>query len=233
MNSVVPNFRATDKVILSGVADGPGCDAKTVVARLTASRSSARHRTLNIRNRQAHEVVPSVLGLRYTKTLEPYALPRALTVSVSDALGFAYATIKFLPYDKVHNVHPTVLSSAFPFVNISASGCPHHPSFLRTVHFISEDSASPTSMTPIPIKRDLFHTLQLLKFYRGFSTCLVGIFPYAGTGFLTWDNLHTATLVPISQDQRRPRATPLTDLGIGLAGTVPHSVLYFRSRAES
>jgi hypothetical protein len=44
------------------------------------------------------------------------------------------------------------------------------------------------------------HAIPLLKFYCGFSVSLVGIMPYssypAGTGFLTWDYLRAATLVP-------------------------------------
>lgn len=51
----------------------------------------------------------------------------------------------------------------------------------------------------MPIKRDLFATHLLLKFYYDFSVSLVAIVPYAGTRFLTSDYLRAATtLVPIS-----------------------------------
>ena len=80
----------------------------------------------------------------------------------------------------------------------------------------------------LPIKRDLFHAFPLLKFYRGFSVSLVGIVPYAGTAFLTWEYLRAATRpVSVSPDGRRPRATPLADMGIGaLAGAVAQTVSY-------
>lgn len=122
---------------------------------------------------------------------------------------------------------------AFHTIHSSASGCLERPSFLQTARFIySEGLATPTptstSTTMLPIKRDLFHAFPLLKFYRGFSVSLVGIVPYAGTAFLTWEYLRAATRpVSVSPDGRRPRATPLADMGIGaLAGAVAQTVSY-------
>ena len=111
---------------------------------------------------------------------------------------------------------------AFHTIHSSASGRPERPSCLRTAALIYSEGAPLNSSTT----RDLFHTFPLLKFYRGFTVSLVGIVPYAGTGFLTWDYLR-ATLVPIGPDGRRPRATPVADLGIGaLAGAVAQTVSY-------
>jgi solute carrier family 25 protein 16 len=161
---------------------------------------------------------------------------------------FPYAAIKFLAYDEVRNVRPTVFFSALPpnafaatnadsrarnkpapilswchiwcvgwssssegsaidqppprrhlrLFHLSpraaarAHGIPHHPQFrLRlsrtpilppnsALHLLRRRRAHIDDADPI--KRDLFHTLPLLKFYRGFSTSLVGIVPYAGPG---------------------------------------------------
>jgi hypothetical protein len=67
----------------------------------------------------------------------------------------------------------------------------------------SKGSAPPTSTTPILIKRDLFHALLLLKLYCSFSTSLVGIVPYAGTGFSSGT---TCTLRRSSQFQQTDAA---------------------------
>jgi solute carrier family 25 (mitochondrial carrier protein), member 16 len=123
---------------------------------------------------------------------------------------------------------------AFDTIHSSVSGKPVRPSCLRTARLIyAEGSPRPSlPITPVasvstaPIPRDLFHTFPLLKFYRGFTVSLAGIVPYAGTAFLTWGFLR-ATLVPAAPDGRRPRATPLADLGIGaLSGVLAQTVSY-------
>jgi solute carrier family 25 (mitochondrial carrier protein), member 16 len=122
---------------------------------------------------------------------------------------------------------------AFDTIHSSASGKPVRPSCLRTARIIYAEGPprlllppAPTSASTVPIPRDLFHTFPLLKFYRGFTVSLAGIVPYAGTAFLTWGYLR-ATLVPVGPDGRRPRATPLADLGIGaLSGALAQTVSY-------
>ena len=124
---------------------------------------------------------------------------------------------------------------AFDTIHSSASGKPVRPSCLRTARLIYTEgsprlslpsTSARTSASTAPIPRDLFHTFPLLKFYRGFTVSLAGIIPYAGTAFLTWGYLR-ATLVPVAPDGRRPRATPLADLGIGaLSGAIAQTVSY-------
>jgi len=122
---------------------------------------------------------------------------------------------------------------AFDTIHSSASGKPMRPSCLRTARLIYAEGlprlslpSAPTSASIAPIPRDLFHAFPLLKFYRGFTVSLAGIVPYAGTAFLTWGYLR-ATLVPVTPDGRRPRATPLADLGIGaLSGVLAQTVSY-------
>ncbi len=109
---------------------------------------------------------------------------------------------------------------AFDTIHSSASGKLVRPSCLRTARLIYAEGwprplpSAPPPASTVPIPRDLFHTFPFLKFYRGFTVSLAGIVPYAGTAFLTWGYLRAA-LVPVAPDGRRPRATPLADLGIG------------------
>ena len=115
---------------------------------------------------------------------------------------------------------------AFHTIHNTASGIPTRPSFLHTARFIySEGGGAQQQLSRSRATHDLFHRLPLLKFYRGFTVSLVGIVPYAGTAFLTWDYLR-ATLVPVSPDGRA-RATPMADLGIGaLSGALAQTVSY-------
>jgi len=167
---------------------------------------------------------------------------------------FPYAAVKFMAYDQVHDLlmptraqetnlrrfsagaisgaisvfftYPLELlrvRMAFDTIHSSASGKPVRPSCLRTARLIYAEGSPQPSATPIT--RELFHTLPLLKFYRGFTVSLVGIVPYAGTAFLTWGYLR-ATLVPIGLNGR-PRSTPLADLGFGaLSGALAQTVSY-------
>jgi hypothetical protein len=102
---------------------------------------------------------------------------------------------------------------AFHTTHGTTSGRSSLRPFLQTARFIySEGDDNDDDQA------QLFHTFILLKFYRGFPISLVGIVPYAGTGFVTWDYLPTATtLVPVSVslDGCHLRTTPLTDLSIG------------------
>lgn len=84
---------------------------------------------------------------------------------------------------------------AFHTIHSSTSGHPELPSSLQTACFIFSEGGAPPTLTTTPIKRNLFHAFPLLKFYCdfSFSVGLVGIVPYAGTGFLTWDYIRAAT----------------------------------------
>ena len=117
---------------------------------------------------------------------------------------------------------------AFHTIHNTASGIPTRPSFLHIARFIYSEGVggAQQQLSRSRATHDLFHTLPLLKFYRGFTVSLVGIVPYAGTAFLTWDYLR-ATLVPVSPDGHRARATPVADLGIGaLSGALAQTVSY-------
>jgi solute carrier family 25 protein 16 len=115
---------------------------------------------------------------------------------------------------------------AFDTIHSSASGKPVRPSCLRTARLIYAEGSPQLQRSVAPMTRELFHVCPLLKFYRGFSVSLAGIVPYAGTAFLTWGYLRSI-FIPVGPDGRRPRATPLADLGIGaLSGALAQTVSY-------
>jgi len=121
---------------------------------------------------------------------------------------------------------------AFDTIHSSASGKLVRPSCLRTARLIYAEGwprplpSAPPPASTVPIPRDLFHTFPFLKFYRGFTVSLAGIVPYASTASFTWGYLRAA-LVLVALDGRRPRATPLADLGIGaLSGVLAQTVSY-------
>jgi solute carrier family 25 protein 16 len=167
--------------------------------------------------------------------LFPVCVSHAFTNGIVSAAVVQHAH-RFLGAISVFFTYPLELlrvRMAFDTIHSSASGKPVRPSCLRTARLIYAEGpprlslpSAPTSASTAPIPRDLFHTFPLLKFYRGFTVSLVGIIPYAGTAFLTWGYLR-ATLVPVAPDGRRPRATPLADLGIGaLSGALAQTVSY-------
>ncbi|KAF8257178.1 mitochondrial carrier [Lactarius quietus] len=241
MSSDVPKFRAAEKLILSGIAGGvAGCVAKTVVSPLN------RVKILFQASNPEYQKYAGAGAFRAGAQIYKDSGTLGLFLGHSATL----LPIKFLAYDEArHFLMPTraqetnlrrfsagaisgawlvllCVRMAFHTIHSTASGYPARPSFLHTARFIYFEGAQLNPNPTTPIKRDLFHTLPLLKFYRGFTVSLVSIIPYAGTGFLTWDYLR-ATLVPISPDGRRPHVTPMADLNIGaLAGAVAQTVSY-------
>jgi len=252
MSSDAPKFRAADKVIRSGIAGGvAGCVAKTVVAPLDRVKILFQASNPEYQKYAGTWSGAFRAGAQIYKDSGTLGLFQGHSATLLRI--FPYAAIKFLAYDEVRNIlmpthaqetnlrrfsagaisgavsvfftYPLELlrvRMAFHTIHSSASGLPVRPSFLRTARLIYSEGAPLNSSTT----RDVFHTLPLLKFYRGFTVSLVGIVPYAGTAFLTWDYLR-ATLVPVGPDGRHPRATPVADLGIGaLAGAVAQTVSY-------
>ncbi|KAH7883217.1 mitochondrial carrier domain-containing protein [Phlebopus sp. FC_14] len=96
----------------------------------------------------------------------------------------------------------------------SDSSAQRRPSFLRAMSHIYHESASTTtSSSTTPTSRHIFERFPMLKFYRGFTVTMVGMVPYAGTAFLTWDFLR-AHFFPITDDQKK-RPHLVANLAIG------------------
>lgn len=74
-------------------------------------------------------------------------------------------------------------------------------------HIYAEGSATGTG------RKHYVDRFPVLKFYRGFTATMVGMIPYAGVSFLSWEYLR-ARFLPLDAAGRR-QSTPLSDLTIG------------------
>jgi solute carrier family 25 (mitochondrial carrier protein), member 16 len=136
---------------------------------------------------------------------------------------------------------------AYQTRDTSSSSTTAKPSFLTTFSKIYHESPQPlppptpppsTTATPpptlqTPLPPSLFNRFPLLKFYRGFSATTIGMIPYAGMSFLTWDFLRSHFLPPpptsisSSSSQAHLKPTPLFDLSIGaISGALAQTVSY-------
>ncbi|KAH7926364.1 mitochondrial carrier [Leucogyrophana mollusca] len=131
----------------------------------------------------------------------------------------------------------------------------HRPTFLSAMSHIYHESAVPSSSTASPSSssssapsssratppsstamtppsKHLFQRLPILKFYRGFTVTMVGMIPYAGTAFLTWDFLRayfypSHSRSPSSHTNTDLRPTPLANLAIGaVTGVLSQTASY-------
>lgn len=97
----------------------------------------------------------------------------------------------------------------------------------RTIYH--EHAAAPQSLphsptVSLPTTTPYFNRYPLLKFYRGFSVTIMGMIPYAGVSFLSWEYLRARYLHPKTD---RSAATPLADLAIGaVSGAVAQTASY-------
>jgi len=167
---------------------------------------------------------------------------------------FPYAAIKFMAYDQWRPMliptpdHETnfrrftagalagVTSVAFTYplelirvrmaFNSRATDKARRPSFIRASrHIYHEAAASPFPSSSSSARKQIFERLPILKFYRGFTVTVVGMIPYAGTGFLVWD-FSRAHLYPVV-DGEVQRPSVAADLAIGaVSGAVSQSVSY-------
>ncbi|KAH0832974.1 mitochondrial carrier domain-containing protein [Lanmaoa asiatica] len=101
------------------------------------------------------------------------------------------------------------------------------PSFIRAISHIfheapvSRTNPSASSATP----KQIFERFPILKFYRGFTVTVVGMIPYAGTGFLVWDFCR-AYLYPVV-DGKAQRPSVAADLAVGaLSGAISQTTSY-------
>lgn len=101
------------------------------------------------------------------------------------------------------------------------------PSFIRAIsHIYHETAVSAASpSTSLSAHKQMLQRLPLLKFYRGFTVTMVGMIPYAGTGFLVWDFCH-AYFYPVA-DGKAQRPSVGADLAIGaVSGAISQTVSY-------
>ncbi|KAI6039712.1 mitochondrial carrier domain-containing protein [Pisolithus marmoratus] len=146
---------------------------------------------------------------------------------------FPYAGIKFMAYDQWRAVlipskdHETNL----PLAGLTSVTFTYPLELIRVrmaFHSHShrpEGAISQTSAASQAGSTHIFHRFPILKFYRGFTVTMVGMIPYAGTAFLTWDFLR-AHFYPV-QDDISIRPGVLANLAIGaVSGAVAQTVSY-------
>jgi solute carrier family 25 protein 16 len=101
------------------------------------------------------------------------------------------------------------------------------PSFVRAIsHIYHETTASPTSSsTSSSTPKQIFERFPILKFYRGFTVTMVGMIPYAGTGFLVWDFCRAHFYPVVEGKAQRPGIA--ADLAIGaVSGATSQTMSY-------
>ena len=100
------------------------------------------------------------------------------------------------------------------------------PSFIQAIsHIFHEAAVSPTSPSTSSTHKQIFERFPILKFYRGFTVTVVGMIPYAGTGFLVWDFCR-AYFYPVV-DGKAQRPTVGADLAIGaVSGAISQTASY-------
>lgn len=97
------------------------------------------------------------------------------------------------------------------------------PSFLRAMRVIYNEGA--TSSAARIATTHMFDRFPILKFYRGFTVTMVGMIPYAGTAFLTWDFLRARFFPVVDEHSKRPH--PTANLAIGaISGAISQTVSY-------
>ncbi|KAG6328537.1 hypothetical protein ID866_10552 [Astraeus odoratus] len=98
------------------------------------------------------------------------------------------------------------------------------PSFLRAMSQIYHEGPVSLATPPSPSKC-LFQRLPIFKFYRGFTVTMVGMIPYAGTSFLTWDILRFYFYPNDDDKSKRPGA--MANLAFGaISGAVSQTASY-------
>lgn len=109
---------------------------------------------------------------------------------------------------------------------VTDQSAPARPSFFRAMTNIYQEGAiSQTSAASAANTTHIFNRFPILKFYRGFTVTMVGMIPYAGTAFLTWDFLR-AHFYPV-RDDTSARPGILANLAIGaVSGAVAQTVSY-------
>ncbi|KAG1718947.1 mitochondrial carrier domain-containing protein [Suillus lakei] len=241
--------RSLDYAIRSGIAGGlAGCIAKTAVAPLD------RVKILFQASNPDFQKYAGTWSGAYRAGLAIYrdGGARGLLQGHSATLLriFPYAAIKFMAYDQWRAVlipnrdnetnfrrftagalaGMTSVTFTYPLELVRVRMAFHNPagqtrpSFLRAMRVIYNEGSAPSPATRTTTAQ-IFERFPVLKFYRGFTVTMVGMIPYAGTAFLTWDFLRAHFFPVIDDHSKRPH--PLANLAIGaVSGAISQTVSY-------
>ncbi|KIK92028.1 hypothetical protein PAXRUDRAFT_830342 [Paxillus rubicundulus Ve08.2h10] len=243
--------RGLDYAIRSGLAGGlAGCVAKTAVAPLDRVKILFQASNPDFQKYAGSWTGAYRAGLAIYRDAGARGLLQGHSATLLRI--FPYAAIKFMAYDQWRALliptrdHETSLrrfsagalagmtsvTFTYPLELVRVRMAFHsriadkggRPSFLHAMSHIYYETAMPgPSIATTTSTKHTFERLPILKFYRGFTVTMVGMVPYAGTAFLTWDFLR-AYFYP---DGNSKRSSVAADLAIGaVSGTVSQTVSY-------
>lgn len=228
---VAPHRRSWDYVLRSGLAGGiAGCAAKTAIAPLDRVKilfqaSNPDYQKYSGRWLGVVDAMRRIVDQQGTMGLFHGHSATILRI-------FPYAAVKYMAYDLLHAVlmpTPQDETGVRLFMAGSMSGVLSvfltYPLELIRVRlaFDTKSKPQPGSLRHIITKiyhegadvaegapqRTLLHQFPILKFYRGFSSTIMGMVPYAGTSFLVFERTK-AWLYGLLLN-RDSRGSPLSD----------------------
>jgi len=252
MSSTVASHRdkrSLDYALRSGLAGGlAGCVAKTAVAPLDRVKILFQASNPDFQKYAGSWTGAFRAGLAIYKDSGVRGLLQGHSATLFRI--FPYAGIKFMTYDQWRTVLiPTpdyetnprrfaagalagTTSVAFTYplelirvrmaFNSRATNVARRPSFIRAITNIYHEAAPPTSSSS---QKQLFERFPILKFYRGFTVTVIGMIPYAGTGFLVWDFCRAYWYPAVDGKAQRPSV--VADLAIGaVSGAISQTASY-------
>ncbi|KAH7906492.1 mitochondrial carrier domain-containing protein [Hygrophoropsis aurantiaca] len=252
MSTSTRDKRSLDYALRSGIAGGvAGCVAKTVVAPLDRVKILFQASNPDFQKYAGSWSGAYKAGRAIYRDGGVRGLLQGHSATLLRI--FPYAGIKFMAYDQwrallmpdsAHETNVrrftagalaglTSVTFTYPLelirVRMAFQSRTHtRPTFLSAMMNIYHENARtghrpPRQYTPSPA-RTLFQRFPVLKFYRGFTVTMVGMVPYAGTAFLTWDFLR-AHFYPSTHDRTTPSAAANLLIG-ALSGALAQTASY-------
>ncbi|KAG1804431.1 mitochondrial carrier domain-containing protein [Suillus subaureus] len=246
--------RSLDYAIRSGIAGGlAGCIAKTAVAPLDRVKILFQASNPDFQKYAGTWTGAYRAGLAIYRDGGARGLLQGHSATLLRI--FPYAAIKFMVYDqwrallipirdKETNLRRftagalagmTSVTFTYPLELVRVRMAFHsrpsthsagqtRPSFLSAMRVIYNEGSTPSPAT-LATTTQVFERFPVFKFYRGFTVTMVGMIPYAGTAFLTWDFLRAHFFPVIDDHSKRPH--PLANLAIGaVSGAISQTVSY-------
>ncbi|KAF8126983.1 mitochondrial carrier domain-containing protein [Boletus edulis] len=246
--------RSLDYAFRSGLAGGlAGCVAKTVVAPLDRVKILFQASNPDFQKYAGSWTGTFRAGLAIYRDAGTRGLLQGHSATLLRI--FPYAAIKFMAYDQcrplliptrdhetnfrrftagalagmasVTLTYPLELIRVRMAFDSRMTTKTFRPSFIRAIsHIYHEAAIFPTlPSTPSSTPKQIFERFPTLKFYRGFTVTMVGMIPYAGTGFLVWDFCRAYFYPVVDGKAQRPGLA--ADLAIGaVSGAISQTVSY-------
>jgi len=245
--------RSLDYALRSGLAGGlAGCLAKTAVAPLDRVKILFQASNPEFQKYAGSWTGAFRAGLAIYRDAGARGLLQGHSATLLRI--FPYAAIKFMAYDQwrplliptpdhetnvrrfaagalagmtsVTLTYPLELIRVRMAFNSRMTSKAGRPSFIRAIsHIYHETTVSPSSSSSSSTPKQIFERFPILKFYRGFTVTMIGMIPYAGTGFLVWDFCRAHFYPVVEGKAQRPSVA--ADLAIGaVSGAISQTTSY-------